>query len=293
MFNQKLKQEVAIAMGALVIAALAGCSRGTAPAAQPSTQAQTHGSAGSGHDASAQAQASGGAQAGPATAGSQGAAQPAGQRFRIIGDQSKAAYHVDETFLQRQQFNTAVGRTQAIEGELLLDMEKGLVLPSSVRVDLSTLKSDQDRRDRAVQRTLGVAEFRYATFHIESVSGTPTFRPGQEETFTLSGTMELRGGEEARRLRGPIPPRRRGAQLDRLHQPEDDGFRDRTPERGRHRLRRGGGPDRGEDHRPAGKLSRPGRPQAAGPVRGGWRSRLPARPVAGAGRLAGRRRDGA
>ncbi|BDG59194.1 YceI family protein [Caldinitratiruptor microaerophilus] len=193
MFNQKLKQHVVIALGAVLIAVLAGCSRGTAPAAQPATQDQTHGSAGSGHDASGPAQTGGSGQTSGATGGGQGADQAAGQRLRIIGDRSEAAYHVDETFLQRQQFNTAVGRTQAIEGELVVDLQKGLVLPSSVRVDLSTLKSDQERRDRAVQRALGVAEFRYATFHIESAGGAPTFRPGQEETFTLSGTMELHG----------------------------------------------------------------------------------------------------
>lgn len=193
MFNQKLKQHVVIALGAALIAALAGCSRGTAPAAQPAPQEQTQGSAGTGHDGSASVQTGGSGQTSGATGGGQGVDQAAGQRLRIIGDRSEAAYHVDETFLERQQFNTAVGRTQAIEGELVVDLQKGLVLPSSVRVDLSTLKSDQERRDRAVQRALGVAEFRYATFHIESAGGAPTFRPGQEETFTLSGTMELHG----------------------------------------------------------------------------------------------------
>lgn len=64
MFDQKLKKRVAIALSAPAIAVLTGCSRGTAPASQPATQDQTHGSAGPAHDGSAPAQTGGSGQAG-------------------------------------------------------------------------------------------------------------------------------------------------------------------------------------------------------------------------------------
>lgn len=190
---------------ALLLLAVAGCSRDSgapggagAGAAGPGAGAAPAADGG-GEAASPRGRA--GTETGERPSQQDGAAEPgaaareeAGVRtYAIDPAESEAAYHVDEVFLERNQFNTAVGRTRSIEGELVLDLDKGRVLPSTVKVDLSTLKSDRARRDQAVQRALGVPQFRYATYTVQSASGSPAFTPGEEETFRLNGILDLHG----------------------------------------------------------------------------------------------------
>jgi polyisoprenoid-binding protein YceI len=117
--------------------------------------------------------------------------------FRIIPDQSEAAYFVDEELASIGLPSTAKGATDAIEGEFHL-AGAGTALAdgatSSFTVDLTTLESDEDRRDSRVQEALETGRFPSATFSIAGATGyDPSIPDGEEQTLVLSGTLEIHG----------------------------------------------------------------------------------------------------
>jgi polyisoprenoid-binding protein YceI len=127
------------------------------------------------------------------------ATPPAGDilTFAIIPEQSEAAYFVDEELASLPLPSTAKGATNDIEGQLHLTLD-GTALadnpPSVFTVDLTTLTSDEDRRDRRVQEALETVQFPTATFTIASVTGYDAAIPeGEEQTLQLTGTLDLHG----------------------------------------------------------------------------------------------------
>jgi hypothetical protein len=95
------------------------------------------------------------------------------RRFVIVREESEAKYVVQESL--RGFKSNAVGTTKAIDGEINLS-EAGLdkAAPSTFRVDLSTLQSDEERRDNYIkQNTLQTDQYQYADFTIDSVTGFP------------------------------------------------------------------------------------------------------------------------
>ena len=125
------------------------------------------------------------------------AAAAGGTTFTILSDRSEAAYFADEKLASLPLPSTAKGSTKGIAGKFhlkgdatSLDVSK----PSSFTVDLTTLKSDQDRRDRRVQDTLETGTFTSATFTVTSATGfDPAIAAGKEQSLTLTGTMDLHG----------------------------------------------------------------------------------------------------
>ena len=134
----------------------------------------------------------GGATATPAAGG---VAADGTLRFVIDPAQSSAKYVVQETL--RGLEATAVGETKDITGEILLSRTGLAATPSTFRVDLSTLRSDEGMRDNFIRtNTLRTnnAQNRYAEFRITNVTGFPaSYVEGQEVTLTLSGDMTIRG----------------------------------------------------------------------------------------------------
>ena len=144
----------------------------------------------------------------PASGATVGATAPAGgatpadagdaQAYTIISDRSEAAYFADEELASVGLPSTAKGTTTAITGTFYLTPD-GLGLAaapeSSFKVDLTTLKSDRDMRDRRVQG-MGLETDKYprATFTAKSVTGYDAAIPeGQEQTLKLTGTLDLHG----------------------------------------------------------------------------------------------------
>lgn len=131
-------------------------------------------------------------------AGSSPAPSGSGQAYAIISDRSEAAYFADEKLANLQLPSTAKGSTTAITGTFYLT-EDGLDLDptrtSTFTVDLTTLKSDQDRRDSRVQNDgLQTAQYPTATFTAKSVTGyDPSIADGEEQTLHLTGTLDLHG----------------------------------------------------------------------------------------------------
>lgn len=119
----------------------------------------------------------------------------AGARFEAVPGASEARYRVREQFVNVSFPVDAVGSTRSIEGVVLFD-EEGRVLPeaSSLRIDLSTLRSDQSRRDHFVRsNTLQTQRYPAALFAPVEVSGLPHPIPveGAAE-ITVAGDLTIR-----------------------------------------------------------------------------------------------------
>ena len=164
-----------VAVGLLAAALVVGCGGAKKEETQPT--------------AAAPAQAS-------APAANSGASAAADGKFTVSGAESSAQYSVKEKFANQELPNTAVGKTSAVTGELVL--EKGALKPSKVTVDLKTLKSDQAKRDNALQkRGLEIEKYPTAEFTIIGIDGaTPTWAEGQEVAFKLKGTLKVHGVEK-------------------------------------------------------------------------------------------------
>ena len=65
-----------------------------------------------------------------------------------IGDESLARYVIGEQLANRDLPNDAIGETPNVSGSIVFDAD-GRVMPelSALVVDVSTLRSDSDRRD--------------------------------------------------------------------------------------------------------------------------------------------------
>jgi VCBS repeat-containing protein len=118
-----------------------------------------------------------------------------GQTWTIISP-SKADYYVGETLASLGVPSTANGKTSDITGTFFLNGD-GTSLDtsqtSSFTVDVSTLQSDEDRRDNRVQQALQTGQFPTATFTVTSIDGLDisSITDGEQVTFNLNGTLTL------------------------------------------------------------------------------------------------------
>jgi polyisoprenoid-binding protein YceI len=134
----------------------------------------------------------------PAQADDDGAA-PAGA-FKVIRSAATfAGYRVDEDYLG-VGVHTAVGRTPLVDGTLRLDGSQ--VTEARLTADLTQLRSDQSRRDEALQ-TRGIETARYPRARFELGDPFALSRRAQK----TSGTLELHG------RKAPVPVSVRGQRL--------------------------------------------------------------------------------
>ena len=105
---------------------------------------------------------------------------------------SFVGYRVDETFTD-QSANTAVGRTPNVTGTLTLDGSS--ITAVDVTADLTTLESDDDRRDGQLRRqSIETEQFPTATFKLTSpidLGSVPT--DGATMSATATGELTLHG----------------------------------------------------------------------------------------------------
>jgi len=105
---------------------------------------------------------------------------------------SWVGYRVDET-LAGNRANTAVGRTADVSGTLAMSGTQ--ITAVEIAADLTTLKSDDNRRDGQLQRqALETARFPQATFKLTSpieLGATPV--EGKTITATATGELTLHG----------------------------------------------------------------------------------------------------
>lgn len=166
-----MRSKLLLSAALLAVVALAGC--GSKPAEQPTTPAAT----------------------GPSAVQETQSPTPTpaakGTRYTAAASGSTASYAVRETFLGRNLNVTAVGTTAGVKGEIILD--GGVIQPSTVQVELGTLKSDEDRRDNQVRKALDTTTHPYATFQITGAEGNPVLKDGQETALKLQGNMTIKG----------------------------------------------------------------------------------------------------
>lgn len=126
-----------------------------------------------------------------ANAGAQGET-----RFELAPSGNEARYRVREQFVGVNLPNDAVGATTTITGTIVIGAG-GAVVPagSKFTVDLRTLKSDSDNRDRVIQgRVLQTDQFPHIELAIRELRGLPFPLPASGDlTFELVGDMTLHG----------------------------------------------------------------------------------------------------
>lgn len=180
-------------------AAAAGAATEAAAAAGRDIEAPGVNPAGQAQEATAQPNIQGGVQATLAAApsGEPARAMAGARSFRIIPEQSRARYQVEEEFLgQPVPFVTAIGTTQSLAGEVTLAFGENMVeiLDGKFTVDLSTLTSDRPRRDQAIrERWLESDKYPLATFVATSVANLPPDAAlGTDVPFQVTGDLTVR-----------------------------------------------------------------------------------------------------
>lgn len=115
-------------------------------------------------------------------------------RFDIVPEESEARYRVQEQLAGFALPNDAVGSTQAISGMVVISQDGSIdTSASKFEVDLSTLTSDQSRRDNYLRsNTLRTNQYPLAVFVPDQVTGLPQDLPQSGEVvFSLIGEMTL------------------------------------------------------------------------------------------------------
>lgn len=116
--------------------------------------------------------------------------------FKIVPGESKVTYEVNETFLnQNNRFNTAIGVTTQISGEIYANLQNPPASTlSAIEVDISQFESDSSRRDNAIrQNWLESARFPIARFVPTQIEGLPaSYVEGQEYSFRVTGDLTVR-----------------------------------------------------------------------------------------------------
>ena len=110
-------------------------------------------------------------------------------------EQTEASYQVQEKFLNRDLPNIALGKTNAVTGELQISLDgKPSGKITKISVDLRTLTSDQSRRDSRIHtQWLESDKYPFAEFTSTDVQGIPeSYTEGQEINFKLTGDMKIR-----------------------------------------------------------------------------------------------------
>jgi len=138
--------------------------------------------------------------------------------YRLIPEQSEAAYFADEKLASLPLPSTAKGTTNDIAGVFYLTPD-GTALSSEgtseFTVDLRSLQSDQSRRDGRVQDALETSLFPTATFTITGATGfDPSVPEGEEHSLQMTGTLELHGVQ--RDLVWDVKARREGSVITAL-----------------------------------------------------------------------------
>ncbi|MDE0136592.1 MAG: YceI family protein [Acidimicrobiaceae bacterium] len=104
---------------------------------------------------------------------------------------SFAGFRVDEELARIGAF-TAVGRTGDVSGTLVIAEES--VTSVEIEVDLTTLRTDDSRRDGAVQRALGTSQHPTATFSLtEELHIDGAVELGESISLMASGDLTVNG----------------------------------------------------------------------------------------------------
>lgn len=193
---------VAVAAILLITLALAACQGApmpsasapgatTAAAAAASTEAATTEAAAAATEPAAATEAPAAATEAAASA-TQGAS--AARHFQIVPDGTEARFVITEVLMGQDK--TVVGKTAGVTGEITVDP----ATPASaqigeIRVDASSLKTDDDRRNRQLRNNIlksGTAQYQYVVFKPTGITGMPeSVTVGTPITFQVTGDLTI------------------------------------------------------------------------------------------------------
>jgi len=132
----------------------------------------------------------------PVTGGSSGGFVSTLEGTWNVAQGSVAGYRVKEKLASLPAQSDAVGRTESITGTVRL-RSNGSRLEAeavNVEVDVSTLKSDEDRRDNRVRGALGTDQFPKATFTSTGGVVLPdNLAAGDDVTADIAGQLTIHG----------------------------------------------------------------------------------------------------
>jgi polyisoprenoid-binding protein YceI len=121
------------------------------------------------------------------------AALGAASMYIVDPGQSEARYIAEEE-LANIGANTAIGRTNTIQGAFLFDEEGNPIPCSTIYVDVRTFVSDSSRRDNFLRgNTLQSDQYPLAEFVVTEIQDFTMPADGEETTFTLVGNFTLHG----------------------------------------------------------------------------------------------------
>lgn len=134
--------------------------------------------------------------AGPTPTGAAaGGASGSTVTFKIVPNESKASYTVNETlFNENNRINTAIGTTPQVTGDIYADKANPQNSKlGTITVDLSQLTSDSSRRDNFIKgQFLESSKYPLATFVPDKIDGIPaSYTEGQDYSLKISGNLTV------------------------------------------------------------------------------------------------------
>jgi polyisoprenoid-binding protein YceI len=116
--------------------------------------------------------------------------------FTIDSSTSKANFTIDEVLFGNP--NTVVGTTNQVTGQILVNTkDPSKTRVGQIRVDLSTLATDNDLRNNSIRNRIldtNDASNQFATFDAKSLQGMPSsITVGQTVSFKMTGDLTIHG----------------------------------------------------------------------------------------------------
>lgn len=120
---------------------------------------------------------------------------PKAVRYVVAPDGNEARYRVREQLLHHDLPNDAIGKTTGVTGGITLAPNGSVdTTASKITIDVTSLKSDQDRRDGYVQhRTLETEQYPSVVFVPTSVSSAKLPLGDSEQSFDVAGNLTVHG----------------------------------------------------------------------------------------------------
>jgi polyisoprenoid-binding protein YceI len=121
---------------------------------------------------------------------------PAVARYVVAPSGNEARYRVREQLLHHDLPNDAIGKTSAISGGITIAADGAIdTAASRITIDVTSLKSDQERRDGYIQhRTLETEQYPTVVFVPRSVSGAKVPLPASgDQSFDVAGLLTVHG----------------------------------------------------------------------------------------------------
>jgi polyisoprenoid-binding protein YceI len=129
--------------------------------------------------------------------------------FRIIPEESSVRFTIDEVL--RGQPVTVVAETNQVAGDILVDFDNPAAsIIGQVRINVRTMRTDSDLRDRAIRGQILQSsrdEYEFAQFTPTALEGLPaSVSIGQPFEFTIVGDLKVRDISNEVRFAAVVTP---------------------------------------------------------------------------------------